>query len=108
MSIFVEERFCDELVKLEEFKSKNYEAALKRCFIRMDEILKTDEGKKRVTEIQNSSESPDPFSGGMMGGGEENAARFAGCTATVVLISQTHIFCANAGDSRTVLSRSMG
>jgi serine/threonine protein phosphatase PrpC len=30
---------------------------------------------------------------------------FAGCTATVVLISPTEIYCANAGDSRTVLSK---
>ena len=29
-------------------------------------------------------------------------------TATVVLISPTHYFCANAGDSRTVLARSSG
>ena len=30
---------------------------------------------------------------------------FAGCTATLVLITPTEIYCANAGDSRTVLSR---
>lgn len=30
---------------------------------------------------------------------------YAGCTATVVLITQTDIICANAGDSRTVLCR---
>lgn len=30
---------------------------------------------------------------------------FAGCTATVVLISPKEIYCANAGDSRTVLSK---
>ena len=29
----------------------------------------------------------------------------AGCTANVVLITQTHIYCANAGDSRCVLSQ---
>ena len=35
-------------------------------------------------------------------------ANFVGCTATVVLISQSHYICANAGDSRTVLARSQG
>lgn len=30
---------------------------------------------------------------------------FAGCTATVVLISPNEIYCANAGDSRTVMSK---
>lgn len=44
-----------------------------------------------------------------MGRGEDdNVAKFTGCTATVVLISQTHLFCANAGDSRVVLARSSG
>jgi len=44
-----------------------------------------------------------------MGRGEDdNVAKFTGCTATVVLISPTHLFCANAGDSRVVLARSSG
>ena len=30
---------------------------------------------------------------------------FAGCTATVILVTQTEIICANAGDSRTVLGK---
>lgn len=30
---------------------------------------------------------------------------FAGCTATVILVTPTEIYCANAGDSRTVLSK---
>jgi protein phosphatase PTC2/3 len=30
---------------------------------------------------------------------------FAGCTATVVLITATEIYCSNAGDSRTVMSK---
>ena len=33
-------------------------------------------------------------------------ASYAGCTATVVLITSTDIICANAGDSRTVLCKS--
>ena len=46
----------------------------------------------------------------MLGGGgaEDSVAKFAGCTATVVLLSPTQYFCANAGDSRTVLARSKG
>ena len=34
--------------------------------------------------------------------------RFVGCTATVVLVSPTEIFCANAGDSRAVISLTNG
>ena len=32
--------------------------------------------------------------------GEE---RMAGCTANVILLTETEIFCANAGDSRSIL-----
>lgn len=35
-------------------------------------------------------------------------AKHVGCTAVVVLVSDTHIFCSNAGDSRSVLGRSSG
>jgi serine/threonine protein phosphatase PrpC len=34
-----------------------------------------------------------------------NDKSYAGCTATVVLITPNEILCANAGDSRTVLSK---
>jgi len=30
---------------------------------------------------------------------------FAGCTATVILVTSTEIICANAGDSRTVMGK---
>lgn len=41
--------------------------------------------------------------------GEGNKiSNFTGCTATVVLITKNEIYCANAGDSRTVLGRSNG
>ena len=36
----------------------------------------------------------------------DNIANNTGCTACVVLITETEIFCANAGDSRCVLSNS--
>lgn len=35
-------------------------------------------------------------------------SQFTGCTATVVLVTKDTIFCANAGDSRTVLARAGG
>jgi len=40
------------------------------------------------------------------GGYGDVGKSFAGCTATVVIITRTEIICANAGDSRTVLCRS--
>ena len=38
----------------------------------------------------------------LLGDGEVS---YAGCTATTVLITPTEIYCANAGDSRTVVSK---
>ena len=41
-------------------------------------------------------------------GGEGSIANFTGCTATVCLVTKNEIYCANAGDSRTVIGRSGG
>ena len=38
----------------------------------------------------------------------DNVAQYTGCTAVVVLLTPTHIICANAGDSRSILSRGDG
>ena len=53
------------------------------------EPLKTPAGKKEVAGFT----------------GSDSNESFAGCTATTMLVTQTEIYCANAGDSRTVLSR---
>lgn len=74
----------------------------------MDEILESDEGEKALKEIQSrGGESPDPFSGAMRDD-LSSIANYTGCTATVVLITKDDYYCANAGDSRTVLGRSSG
>jgi len=63
---------------VDDYKSKNYEAALKRAFLATDEDLRSN------PDFQN-----DP----------------SGCTAVVTLIDEKRrIICANAGDSRSVLS----
>ena len=108
VSIYVKEKFCKELVKLPEFKSKQYGEALRSCFRRMDVMMEETEGRARLKQIQDDFGQPDPFAGGMRAGEDESVAKFTGCTATVILISATHIYCANAGDSRTVLARSTG
>ena len=78
------------MVKLQSWKNKDYKSALEEAFFKMDEMMKTPAGKKEVSS----------FTGG------EAGESFAGCTATTVLITPNEIYCANAGDSRTVLSRS--
>jgi serine/threonine protein phosphatase PrpC len=39
------------------------------------------------------------------GGFGDQGRSYAGCTATVILVTKTEIICANSGDSRTVLAR---
>jgi len=66
------------LAGIEDYKNKKYEAALKRAFISTDEDLRSN------ADFQN-----DP----------------SGCTAVVTLLTpEGNIYCANAGDSRSVLS----
>lgn len=59
-------------------------------------MILSDKGKKELNEIAKENTSD------MIAG--EDLAFNAGCTASTALITPTHIYCANAGDSRTVLS----
>lgn len=59
----------------------------------MDELMQTDEGKEELLTFINDE------------GGGFREESFAGCTSTVVLITRKEVYCANAGDSRTVLAQ---
>mmetsp|Transcript_10367 Transcript_10367/g.7284 ORF Transcript_10367/g.7284 Transcript_10367/m.7284 type:complete len:206 (-) Transcript_10367:254-871(-) len=59
-------------------------------------MLLTERGKKELIDISNKNSNS--------GLGSDDLAYNAGCTASTALITPTHIYCANAGDSRTVLS----
>lgn len=74
VSIWVKEKFCEELVKLQEFKSGEYGKALRTCFRRMDVMMLEPEGMARLKEIQAEHGSADPFAGGARGAGEDNVA----------------------------------
>merc|ERR1712232_1541612 len=81
-ALYVKKHYVKCLTNLPSFKSKNYRLALEESFLKIDEMMLTDSGKK---ELGASDES--------------------GCTATVALVTPTEIFCCNAGDSRTILSK---
>ena len=85
----MKKHFVKELLKLQSFKSKDFKAALEECFYKMDEMMRTPAGKKEVLSFA----------------GSDSSESFAGCTATTLLITPTEMYCANSGDSRTVLSR---
>ena len=80
---FVERKFVDTFIKLAEYKSGNYEAALTKCFIQMDELMHPDRSKDPVSAFSMS----------------------AGCTACVAIFTKDSVICANSGDSRCVLMR---
>lgn len=90
VALYVKKHFAAELVKLQSYKSKCYKEALEEIFLKMDDLMLTPAGKKEINDLMQDS----------MG------TSFAGCTATVVLLTKTEIICANAGDSRTVLCKS--
>jgi len=98
---FVNKNFIKELKKLESFKRKDYRLSLQECFMKMDQIMLTKDGKKELSKIVSAGRQggadPDPF-----GAGDQ---MHAGCTANVVMITKGEILCANAGDSRAVLSK---
>jgi len=81
-ALYAKKHFAKCLTTLPSFRSKNYKLALEEAFLKIDEMMQTDSAKK---ELGAQDES--------------------GCTASVVLITPTEIYCANAGDSRTVLSK---
>lgn len=62
--------------------------------MKIDEKMLTEAGHKELMKLQKSS---DPSS--------KAQSTIAGCTATVALVTPTEVFCCNAGDSRTVLSK---
>ena len=67
----------------------------------MDELLLTKEGEDYLSALRAKN-------GSEVGAELCGVSRYTGCTATVILISKDNIYCANAGDSRTVLARSSG
>lgn len=72
---FARDNFSKTLEALPEFKAKNYGKALEKCFMKVDELVQSEE-----------------------------YANDTGTTACVILITKDKIFCSNAGDSRAVLS----
>lgn len=83
VALFVQKKFIETFKKLPEYKNGNYEDALRKCFITMDEMMNGDKSKDPITQYSQS----------------------AGCTACVALITKDSIICANSGDSRCVLAR---
>lgn len=90
---FCEHYFLEELLKNRNFISGDYKKALEENFLKMDEILLSDKGPELLKPFKPEA---------------DGALSLAGCTANVALITKTHIYIANAGDSRSVLYKTDG
>lgn len=97
VAIFVQNHFTKNLVNCSAYKRKDYKQALENTFLKMDRILQTEKGRnelKQYMETHNDVVYSDYL---------KQMESQAGCTATVALITPNEIYCANAGDSRTVM-----
>lgn len=81
------------------FKQRNYEAALKETFHRMDEMILAPQGQKELLQIAEREKSRENSEM------TNNISSLTGCTSVVVLVTKDVIYCANAGDSRSVLAK---
>ena len=80
--------FSIELQKNINFIENEYKKALEETFLKMDSILLTSEGIKLLKSFKNNNSD----------------SSNSGSSALVILITETEIFVANAGDSRAYLS----
>ena len=85
---YCERHFGAELRKNAKFGAGNYGEALKETFLRMDEMLTSSEGQAELRTLKAEGEPTESC---------------AGCTANVCLIVGNKVYCANAGDSRSIL-----
>lgn len=88
--------------------AKDYEGALKSTFLKIDELLVTEEGKKEVKEITESIKIKGQAEPASFENYEEEGVDMKGCTANVVFIKDGKIYIANAGDSRAIAIMSNG
>lgn len=85
---FCSKHFPPALKSNASYQQGNYKLALEETFLKMDEMLLSNEGPGLLREFRAESDVNNSF---------------AGCTANVVLIVNGIIYVANAGDSRAVL-----
>jgi serine/threonine protein phosphatase PrpC len=102
---YVRDNFITHLTQNANYKQEKYEEALKETFIKMDTLMRTPEGDKALQKYTASEGESEGFAGYSGMDSTENVAMCCGCTACMCLIVGNKVYCANAGDSRCVLSQ---
>lgn len=119
--MYVKKHFTEELIKNKNFKSNNFKQTLVENFLKMDEIMNSNDGKielkneakkaKEEDEKQSKNDAKNKQAESFRQMFDPKAqddcdiAMFTGCTACVCFIDGSKIYCANAGDSRAVLCK---
>lgn len=110
------------LQRTEAFQKSEYKQALKESFLQMDVQMFSDEGRKELAEYDAGvAITPADYKAGLKqqgaqvaslggpetanSGGASDADTQAGTTCVVAIVADNTLYCANAGDSRGVLSR---
>jgi serine/threonine protein phosphatase PrpC len=102
---FVRDNFVNELKANKNYINEKYEDALTETFIKMDSLMRADDGDVKLNQYTKKEGDSGGFEGYSGMDSSSNIAICCGCTACVVLIVGDTIYCANAGDSRCVLSQ---
>lgn len=100
VALYVKKNYAKVLSTMTSFKQGNYRVALEESFLKIDNMMQTEKGHQELMKLQHrrgSGDSTDLT--------ESSCGSMAGCTATVVLITPKDVWCCNAGDSRTVMSK---
>ena len=123
VSQFVKAHFVAELEKNENFKKNDYKKALKETFLKMDDLMRTPQGKNEIVQNSNKSKEEDEAQKAKIGPQNpqeemflnlmkpkldpNDPAKFIGCTSCVCLVdnAKKQLYFANSGDSRVVLCK---
>ena len=123
VSQFVKNHFTKELISNSNFKSGNIKLALQETFLKMDNLMREENGKIELKELSKKSKEEDDAQEKKLGSknsqadmisklistqkSEDEIANMTGCTACVCVIDELNkkLYFANAGDSREVLCK---
>ena len=123
ISQFVTHHFTKELIVNKNYLKGDLQSAIKDTFIKMDEIMQTNEGKEEIKQYARKSKEEDDLQSkeepqnsqmamlaqlvGQKDPESDDIAMRTGCTGCVCVIDEMYkkMYFANAGDSRVVLCK---
>ena len=123
ISQFVTHHFTKELIVNKNYLKGDLQSAIKDTFIKMDEIMQTNEGKEEIKQYARKSKEEDDLQSkvepqnsqmamlaqlvGQKDPESDDIAMRTGCTGCVCVIDEMYkkMYFANAGDSRVVLGK---